>query len=128
LLIDGQEKKAVGGPSHFTRNSLLKEKSMLADSIRTWKEQWYADGKAKGLAEVRAEARAQARAEGWSEGWDEGWEAGLAEAFLWLLTEKFGKVEPEWEKRIRGAQSEAIKIWFKWAFDVSDPSLIFAPG
>jgi hypothetical protein len=84
--------------------NLLKEKSMLATSIKAWKDQWLAEGEARGKAE------------------------GKAEALVCLLAERFGEVGPSWEKRIRGAELVTLERWFKRAIVAPDlPSVFDSP-
>lgn len=96
-LID--EACAECGAKLSGSRELLKEKSMLATSIKAWKEQWRAEGKAE----------------------------GLAEALVRLLALRFGKVGPSWEKRIRGAKLVTLERWFERAIVAPDLRSVFNP-
>ena len=49
----------------------------------------------------------------------------IAENLITLLTERFGKLAPHWQKRIRGARLITLKRYFKRALMVSDLRSVF---
>ena len=72
---------------------------MLATSIRAWKDQWLAEGKAE----------------------------GKAEALVCLLAKRFGEVGPSWEGRIRRAELVTVERWFERAIVAPDLPSVFEP-
>jgi len=91
--------------------NLLEEKSMLADSIRSWQKQWFAEGKAEGELKGKAEGETK----------------GKAEALITLLAGRFGEVAPTWRNQIQGAELATLERWFERAIVAPDLPSVFNP-
>ena len=107
----------------------MKMKSNFPTTVKIWKQQALAEGRAEGMAEGRAqgkaEGKAQGRAEGEARGRIEGKAEGKAEDLVHLLVARFGALAPSLRTRIRRAKLATLERWFKRAIAASDLRSVF---
>ena len=80
-------------------------KSNFPTTVKTWKLQALAEGRAQGIAEGKAE--------------------GKAEDLVHLLVARFGALAPSLRTRIRRAKLATLERWFKRAIAASDLRSVF---
>lgn len=74
-------------------------KAMLEKRVEEWNR------------EIREEGRLIGRQEGLAEGIQKGLQKGEANLLLRLLERKFGRLDPETRKKVRGADAERLLDW-----------------
>jgi hypothetical protein len=90
-----------------------------AQAIEKARFEAMAEAKAEAMAEAKAEAMAEAKAEAERDRW--------REVLRRTLTDKFGRVEPEHERRIETASLEDLQLLFSRAATSDALEAVFAP-
>ena len=97
----------------FTEFKSLQEvETMLAETVKGWKNEGILQGRQEG------------RQEGLEEGLEKGRQEEAAKLFLLLLDSKFGAVSQELQAKIRQASPEEIEKWTKQIFQAETPEAL----
>jgi len=97
----------------FTEFKSLQEvETMLAETVKGWKNEGILQGRQEG------------RQEGLEEGLEKGRQEEAAKLFLLLLDSKFGKVSLELQAKIRQASPEEIEKWTRQIFQAETPETL----
>ncbi len=97
----------------FTEFKSLQEvETMLAETVKGWKNEGILQGRQEG------------RQEGLEEGLEKGRQEEAAKLFLLLLDSKFGEVSLELQAKIRQASPEEIEKWTRQVFQAETPEAL----
>lgn len=122
-------RRLPGGPGPKV-DDLQEMRTMLADRIQEWGEEFKREALSKGLQEGRQEGRQQGRQEGRREGRQEGLQQGLQEGearlLLRQLQKRFGEV-PDWVRaRLNDAPLEQLESWGERLLDAASLEALFS--
>jgi flagellar biosynthesis/type III secretory pathway protein FliH len=94
---------------------LVEMKQMLAERVKTWTEEWRAQGLAEGrklgLDQGLREGREQGLAKGLEKGMTEGRRQGEVQLLRTMLTRRFGTLPAQIEERLEGASEAELEAW-----------------